>query len=43
MALPSVYSLSTGRSSLMAFGGLNESYACAEAEFTLGWKNSASG
>ncbi len=34
MALPSVYSLSTGRSSLTAFGGLNESYACAEAEFT---------
>ena len=34
MALPSVYSLSTGRSNLTAFGGLNESYACAEAEFT---------
>ena len=34
MALPSLYSLSAGRSMLQAFGGLNESYACAEAEFT---------
>ena len=34
MELPSLYSLSAGRSSLRAFGGLNESYGCAEAEFT---------
>ena len=34
MALPSLYSISTGKSIQTAFGGLNESYACAEAEFT---------
>ena len=34
MELPSLYSISTGRSIQTAFGGLNESYACAEAEFT---------
>ena len=34
MALPSLYSISTGKSIPTAFGGLNESYACAEAEFT---------
>ena len=34
MALPSLYSLSSGRSIQTAFGGLNESYGCAEAEFT---------
>ena len=34
MALPSLYSLSSGRSALTTFGGLNESYACREAEFT---------
>lgn len=33
MALPSLYSISTGKSIQTAFGGLNESYACAEAEF----------
>ena len=31
MALPSLYSISTGKSIQTAFGGLNESYACAEA------------
>ena len=34
MNLPSLYSLQSGRSILTAFGGLNESYACGEAEFT---------
>ena len=34
MELPSLYSLSGSRSALMVFGGLNESYACGEAEFT---------
>lgn len=34
MELPSLYSLAAGRSTLTAFGGLNESYACGEAEFT---------
>ena len=34
MELPSLYSLAAGRSILTAFGGLNESYACGEAEFT---------
>ena len=34
MALPRLYSISTGKSIQTAFGGLNESYACAEAEFT---------
>lgn len=34
MGLPRLYSLQNGRSILTAFGGLNESYACGEAEFT---------
>ena len=34
MALPSLYSISTGKSIQTAFGGLNETYGCAEAEFT---------
>lgn len=34
MELPRLYSLQNGRSILTAFGGLNESYACGEAEFT---------
>ena len=34
MALPSLYSISTGKSIQTAFGGLNESYACSSEEFT---------
>ena len=34
MELPSLYSISTGKSIQTAFGGLNESYGCAEAEFS---------
>ena len=34
MALPSLYSISTGKSIQTASGGLNETYGCAEAEFT---------
>lgn len=34
MEWPSLYNIPTGKSIQTAFGGLNESYACAEAEFT---------
>ena len=34
MNLPSLYSLQSGRSILTAFGGLNETYACSEAEYS---------
>ena len=33
MSLPSLYGLQSGRSIQTAFGGLNETYACGEAEF----------
>ena len=36
MALPSLYSISTGKSIQTAFGGLNETYGCSEAEYSAG-------